>query len=65
VVYTQPYVIDKFIYHPSSYVGYGEKLGKRKEGVKGYYCEFCEEEVQSVFQHLRGFGPSSMLTTGV
>jgi hypothetical protein len=60
MVYTQPYVIDKLMYHPSSYVGYGEKLGKRKRGVRKQCVEFHDEEVQSVFQCLRGLSPSSI-----
>jgi len=34
MVYTQPYNIEGLIYHPSSNVGYGRNLGKRKTGVR-------------------------------
>ncbi len=58
--YTEPYVIEGFLYHPSSYVGYGKKLGKRKRGVRRQCCEFHEKEVQSAFQRPRGFSPSTI-----
>ncbi len=34
MVYTQPYNIERLIYHPSLDVGYGRNLGKREKGVK-------------------------------
>jgi hypothetical protein len=47
VVYTQLYVTNRLIYHPSSYVGYGEKLGnwaKEKGELKDSVVNFVRKK---------------------
>jgi hypothetical protein len=43
MVYTQPYIIKGFIYHPSSYMGYWKKLGKIKRELKDNVVNFARK----------------------
>jgi hypothetical protein len=44
MVYTQPYNIEGLIYHPSSDVGYGKNLGKKKGELENSVVNFVRKK---------------------